>query len=112
MYLLVAVFKEKHLDEVLTSFLENGITGATILDSVGIGRATDEDEDIPILVRLKHRSWRNRPYNQTVFSVLESEEEVELAMQILKDICGDFTVPGTGIAFSIPIHRVEGMPRK
>ena len=39
MHLLIIVLnKEEYLDDVLEAFIETGITGATIVDSVGMGK--------------------------------------------------------------------------
>lgn len=108
MQLLVAVInQEEKLDEILSGFLELGITGATILNSEGMGRVLSHD--IPIFAGLQTLIARSRPQNQTIFSVIKEEAKVEGAIALLQEICGDLNDPATGIAFTIPVSRVVGL---
>jgi hypothetical protein len=108
MHLLVAVInQEEKLDEILSGFLELGITGATIIQSEGMGRVLSHD--IPIFAGLQTLLSRSRPQNQTIFSVIREDEKVEGALALLQDICGDLNDPATGIAFTIPVNRVVGL---
>jgi nitrogen regulatory protein PII len=106
MQLLVVVLnKEEYLEDVLSLFIELGISGATILDSVGMGRILSHD--IPIFAGFRDLIVGNRPYNKTIFAVVE-DEVVGKTVEELKSICGDFTQPGTGLVFSLPVNRVWG----
>src|SRR5690625_526177 len=108
MQLLVAVInQEEKLDEILSGFLELGITGATILNSEGMGRVLSHD--IPIFAGLETLVTRSRPQNQTIFSVIEDPEKDDRALAMLHEICGDFNDPATGIAFVVPISRAVGL---
>lgn len=108
MQLLVAVInQEEKLDEILSGFIELGITGATILNSEGMGRVLSHD--IPIFAGLQTLIARSRPQNQTIFSVIKEEEKVEGAIALLQEICGDLNDPATGIVFTIPVTRVVGL---
>ena len=89
MQLLVAVINESEkLDEILSGFLELGITGATIINSEGMGRVLSHD--IPIFAGLQTLIARSRPQNQTLFSVIKEEEKVEGARPA-PEICGTST---------------------
>lgn len=108
MELLIAVINDvDRIDEVLAGFLEIGITGATVIDSEGMGRVLSHD--IPIFAGLQTLISRSRPQNQTVFSVIDDPEKVERAFALLQDVCGRFEDPATGIAFTIPVSRVVGL---
>lgn len=108
MQLLVAVInQEEKLDEILSGFLELGITGATIIGSEGMGRVLSHD--IPIFAGLQTLIARSRPRNQTLFSVIEEEEKAADAIALLQEICGDLDDPATGIVFTVPVNRVEGL---
>jgi nitrogen regulatory protein P-II 1 len=107
MQLLIAVLnQEEKLDEIMSGFLELGITGATIIQSEGMGRVLSHD--IPIFAGLG-ALFSSRPQNQTIFSVIREEEKVEGVLQLLQEICGNLEAPATGIAFTIPINRVVGL---
>ncbi|HSR42271.1 MAG TPA: P-II family nitrogen regulator [Longimicrobiales bacterium] len=105
--LLVAVINEpEKLDEILSGYLELGITGATIIGSEGMGRLLSHD--IPIFAGLQTLISRSRPQNRTIFSVV-AEDRVEPALALLQDVCGNLSDPATGIAFVIPVTRVVGL---
>jgi nitrogen regulatory protein P-II 1 len=107
MQLLVVILnKEEYLEEVLSLFVELGISGATILDSVGMGRILSHD--IPIFAGFRDLIVGNRPYNKTILSVVK-DEIVEQTANGLRSICGDFAEPGSGLIFSMPVNKVWGM---
>ncbi|HLU26117.1 MAG TPA: hypothetical protein VKZ58_10480 [Longimicrobiales bacterium] len=105
--LVVVINQEEKLDEILSGFVELGITGATIISSEGMGRVLAHD--IPIFAGLQSLVERSRPRNQTIFSVIEEDEKVDGAFALLQEVCGDFNDPATGIAFTIPVNRVIGL---
>jgi len=108
MQLLIAVInQEDRLDDILSGFLELGITGATIIESEGMGHVLSHD--IPIFAGLQTLLSRSRPQNTTIFSVIDSDEKVEGAIALLQEICGDMDDPATGIVFTVPVNRVAGL---
>ena len=108
MQLLIAVVnQDEKLDDILSGFLELGITGATVIRSEGMGRVLSHD--IPIFAGLQTLLARARPENLTIFSVIDDPEKVEGALSLLQQICGDLHAPATGIAFTLPVDRVVGL---
>lgn len=108
MQLLIAVINDvDRIDEILAGFLEIGVTGATIIDSEGMGRVLSEET--PVFADLQTLISRSRPQNQTLFSVIEGDETVERALAIIQDVCGNLEDPATGIAFTMPLTRVIGL---
>lgn len=108
MELLIAVInQEDRLDDILSGFLELGITGATVIDSEGMGHVLSHD--IPIFAGLQTLISRARPSNQTIFSVIDTDEKVQGAIALLRETCGDLDDPATGIVFTIPVSRVVGL---
>jgi len=106
MNLLVLVLnKEEHLDEILEVFVEVGITGATILDSVGMGHKLAYD--IPIFAGLR-KSIKTSDYNKTIFSVVQDDETLEEAIKLIGEII-DFEEPGTCLLFVVPLLMVKGL---
>lgn len=107
MQLLVTVINDpEKLDEILSGFIEMGVTGATIINTEGMGRLLSHD--IPIFAGLQTLITRSRPQNRTIFSVLE-DDKVEPALAVLQDVCGNLADPATGIAFVLPVTRVVGL---
>ena len=105
--LLVAVINEpEKVDEILSGFLELGVTGATIVHSEGMGSVLSHD--IPIFAGLQTLISGSRPQNRMIFSVLP-ESLVDSAVALLHEIAGDLDQPATGIVFTLPVDRVEGL---
>ncbi len=108
MQLLIAIVNEaEKLDEILSAFVELGVTGATIIRSEGMGRLVSHD--VPIFAGLGALAARSRPQNQMIFSVIREPEKVEGAIRLLQEICGSLDNPATGIVFTIPVTSVVGL---
>jgi nitrogen regulatory protein P-II 1 len=105
--LLIAVInQEERIEEILSGFLEIGITGATLINTEGMGRLLASE--VPIFAGLEALAGRTRPRNQTLFSVLD-DDKVDAALALLQEVCGDFSRPGTGIVVTLPVNRVLGL---
>jgi nitrogen regulatory protein PII len=108
MQLLIAVInQEEKLDEILSGFLDIGVTGATVIRSEGMGRVLSHD--LPIFAGLQTLLTRARPQNVTIFSVIREPQKVDGALALLQEICGDLNDPATGIAFTLELDRVVGL---
>ncbi len=107
MKLIVFVLnKEEYLNEVLEAFVELGISGATVIDSVGMGRILAHD--IPIFAGFRNLLQESRPGNKTILSAVE-DEKVPLILKTLEQILGDLDEPGNGIFLSLPLDSVKGV---
>lgn len=104
--LILILNKVEKLEEVFEGFLEIGITGATVIDSVGMGNIISEE--VPIFAGLRFMFAGSKPHNKTVISAIKDEKE-KPAIEVLQKILGDLNEPGTGIVFTIPLDRVEGL---
>lgn len=110
MQLLVMVLnREEYMEEVLTIFVEAGVSGATILDSEGMGRAVSYD--IPIFATLKNIMKGTHFYNRTIFSVFEDEELLEKTIDMIRKTI-DLEKEGTGILFTVPVNKVYGLTKE
>lgn len=106
--LLVAVINdEEKVEEVLAGFLELGITGATVVNTEGMGRLVSQE--IPIFAGLQTLMSRSRPRNQTIFSVVDDPEKADRAVELLVDVCEVLERPATGIVFTVPVNRAVGL---
>ena len=104
--LILILNKVEKLEEVLEGFIEIGISGATVVDSVGMGHIISEE--VPIFAGLRFMFAGAKPHNKTILSVIKEEKE-ERVVRLLEKILGDMNKPGTGILFMIPVDRVEGL---
>ena len=92
MEMLVAVVDDPdRMEEILAGLLDIGVTGATLIDSRGMGRILSRD--IPVFAGLQTLIARSRPQNQTLFSVIEDPEKVQRAVDLILSF--DFSARGT-----------------
>ena len=109
MHLLVIVLnKEEYLDDILEAFIETGITGATIVDSVGMGKTLAYH--IPIFAGLR-KSIKTSDYNKMIFSVVQNDETLKQVIALIDEVL-DFSVPGTGLLFVVPLTLVKGIHKE
>lgn len=107
MRLLVAVINDREkLDETLSGFIELGITGATVVNSEGMGRLLSDE--MPIFAGLQTLISGSRPQNCMVLSVIPADK-VGGAIALLQEVCGNLEDPATGIAFTLPVDTVVGL---
>jgi nitrogen regulatory protein PII len=99
--------RPEKLEEVLAAFVEIGITGATVVDSVGLGRIIAQD--VPIFASFQSLLSASRPYNKTILSVIDDETKLERALRLIEEICGPFGSEGAGIALTLPIEQAYGI---
>lgn len=114
MYALFIVLNQvNELDEILARFVKIGVKGATVLDSQGMGGALVHggNRDVPFFGSLRTLMDSARPYNKTIFTVLENEELVEKTVAAVQETLEDLSPIGLGFMFSVPIGKVYGMCR-
>ncbi|GHT77882.1 hypothetical protein FACS1894130_03520 [Spirochaetia bacterium] len=108
MKLLVFVLnREEFLEEVMEAYLEAGVTGATILDSEGMGRFLTYE--VPLFAGFKDFMKGNKPYNKTILSVIQDEEIIPQLRSLIEETVGPLSNPGTGIMFTLPVDWAAGL---
>jgi nitrogen regulatory protein P-II 1 len=95
------------LDEILEGFLEIGVTGSTIIDSLGMGHILATE--VPIFAGFRSLLSGASSYNKTILSVIKEPEKIRAVFDMVEDVCGPLDRPGVGIAFTIPIDTVCGL---
>lgn len=106
--LFLVLNKTEKLNDILEKFMEVGVTGATILDSQGMGSALIEGE-IPLFGGvLRSVMDNNRPYNKTIFTLV-NDEDMRAAKSAVNDALGDMDQPGVGLMFSVDVGDVVGI---
>lgn len=108
MFMIMFVLDDSsNLDQLLTAWSKQGISGTTIVDSTGLHR------------RLQHRIPMRYLYgeaqlegkgNTTLFTVVENEELVQICLQVAEQIVGDLNKPNTGIFVAWPVIVSKGVP--
>jgi len=100
--LFIILNAEDCLEDMLSLFLELGVPGATLVDSVGMGHIIAHD--IPIFAGLRGMLAGNHPYNRTIYTVLD-DELCLIVMDELSAMMKAADQPNAGIMFSLPIDQ-------
>jgi nitrogen regulatory protein P-II 1 len=103
--LLIVLNSSEKLEEVLEGLIEAGVTGATVVDSVGMGHIM---EDVPLFAGMRSLFRSARPRNNMIFSVVGDAQAPEV-LDILSKILGCTEPRGSGIAFTLPIDSAIGV---
>jgi nitrogen regulatory protein PII len=110
MKLLVFILnQEELLEEVLEAYIEAGISGATIVDSEGMGHFLANE--VPLFADFKDFMKGNKPGNKTILSIVTDGTIVSELKRILDDVMGGLEQPGSGIMFTVPVDWVSGFPK-
>ncbi len=111
--LILVLNKVELLDDVLNSLSKCGVSGATILDSQGMGsRILSTDENVPMFGSLKAFFDREHPYNKTLFTIVENEEVLNKAIEAITDVTGNLANPNEGLMFTVPVGQVIGLRKQ
>ena len=108
MQLVVLVLnREEMLEDVLSGYVELGISGATVIDSVGMMSLVARQ--IPIFAGLRGMLEGKRPYNKTIMCVVKDDKAVDNLVALLEEILGDLDDPANGMMFTVPLSRAWGV---
>ena len=92
------------------AILYAGGSGATVLESTGMMRVLDGDDnvDLPMLGLLRHFYSPERKTSKTMFTLIE-DDQLDTLREIIREKTGGLDKPDTGIAFAVPATFVEGL---
>ncbi len=108
MQLLVMVIdKERDLDDIFEAFIDIGIKGVTVLDSMGSGHLYNED--LSIFGKLSRLGDGRKKHNKTIFSIVEDPAKLEEAIDLVEQIVGDLEQPHSAVMFTVPLGIVQGL---
>ena len=112
MKLLIYVLSHvEKLQTLLNQFNEQGIAGATILDSSGMGRELSERDEFSIFGSMRALIDQNNRTTKTLFLVVE-DDQVKKIETVIESVIGDLSKPDQGILFTIPLDYVSGYKKK
>lgn len=109
--LLIVLNQTEKLNKLLIEFLDDGISGATILKSSGLIKTLLESkEQYPQYDSVKHiiDDETERGESNTIVMAL-SDEKIEKAKAAVRRVVGDLTQPDTAIMLTIPAISAEGL---
>lgn len=100
--------------QVLEAWRQAGASGATILESSGMGRLMGAGlrDDLPLIPNLSAFLGQREEPSQTIFSVVAEQATVDAMIAAAQAIIGDLNQPNTGILFVLPVLQAYGLDRK
>lgn len=99
------------LDKLLTAFGKNSIPGATILSSRGMAQTLEAHDELRFIGSLRMLMNANYKENRTILMAVP-DEKVDTVVELVNKATGGLNQPDSGILFTLPIDRVEGMTHK
>jgi nitrogen regulatory protein P-II 1 len=106
--LFIVLNSTELLEDVLEGLIESGVTGATVVDSVGMGHIM---EDVPLFAGMRNIFRAAKPRNNMIFSVVDDGQAAE-SLLVMEKILGCSHEKGKGIAFTVPIDAAIGVCRE
>ena len=106
--LVIVLNKTECLERLLTSFGNNQIPGATIIDSKGMAQELEQFSDMDFMFSLRMLINPAHRENKTIFMAVP-EELVPKVSKIVNEVTGGLDKPDTGILFTVPIDYIEGI---
>lgn len=107
--LLLVLNQVEKLDALLDALMEQGISGATIMNSVGMVRElAGRNEYQPIFGSLWFLNDPDRKESKTIFLVLNNEQ-ITKARSVIYQVIGDLSQPDTAVLFTFPVLSAEGI---
>jgi len=99
--------------DVLAAWEKLGVTGVTILESIGLHKIQEmraRRDDLPLFPSLRHLLEDEEYHHRTAFVVLDDDFDLEELIRVTEQaVGGDFDAPDTGILFVVPVTRALGM---
>lgn len=104
--LVIILNREDFLDDILSSLVEMGILGATIVESTRMAEILVSE--VPIFAGLRQTMRGGRAYSRVIVAPIEERKVVSELLSVLKEMNIDFSKPETGFLFTIPIEDFSG----
>jgi nitrogen regulatory protein P-II 1 len=108
MILFVLDDPEKTMD-VLEAWARVGVSGATILESSGLGRVLNTRDDLPLIPSLRAVLSTQEREHRTFFSVLADSFDLAPLIAETELVTGPLADPHTGILIVVPVLQVVGL---
>jgi len=102
--LIIIINQNEYFEKVLSILVELGISGATIFDSEGMGHFLAYE--VPIFAGLRQLMGGSKVANKTIMTLIERKEIFNNIKELLAEEQIDFSQPGVGVMFTLPINNV------
>lgn len=103
--------KTELLEEFLLELRNNGINGATILNSTGMARKLIQSDDMEFIGSLRTLFENPRKESHVILIALP-KEKVKTVFSVIDNVCGSLEEPNSGIAFTLSIDEIKGFKKE
>ncbi len=103
--MVIVLGQPQLVDEVITGFLDLGVTGATVIDSRGMGQIIRQD--MPIFAGLASL-FPVSTGSRVVLSVMPAEL-VESVFKMVEEIVGQVSEGNSAVCFTVPVDEFRGI---
>ena len=104
---VIVLNKVDLLDVMLTELMNNDLSGATVIESSGMGHIISNQ--FPLFAMFAELEDERKANSKTIFKVVNTVEERDKTVEIVENTCGDLGDPDTAIIFSVPVSFSKGI---
>ncbi len=102
MYLLIAVINnEELLEDIITGWIDIGITGATVMESTDLLQLISYN--IPVFAGFRSLTSGGMSHNKTIFTAVRDKEILDRAVAYLESVCNETGKPRQGVYLIVPL---------
>ena len=102
--LMIVLYEQKYLEDLMELFLELGVKGSTVIDSQGMGGILTK---VPLFADFINFLGENKNYSKTIFAII-SESELHTIIRGVENLLGDLNKHGGASIIALDIHFVKG----
>jgi len=102
--LIIILNKEEYFEKLISILVESGVSGATIVDSEGVGHFLAHE--VPIFAGLRHLVGEGKSVNKTILAVLDNKDIFIRFKKLLVEENIDFTKPNVGVIVTVGVNEV------
>jgi nitrogen regulatory protein PII len=104
--------------DVLDAWEKRGVSGVTILESLGMhkiqqarrSQARLGRDDLPLIPSLRHLLEGEEYHHRTAFAVVDDDFDLDRLIEATRvAVGGDFDAPNSGVLFVVPVTRAYGL---
>lgn len=111
MHMIMLVLDDPDLlDDVMKAWRSAGVTGATILESMGAYRRETEHVRGRYLFGMPGLAETAGRAQYTLFAIVPDQSMAGVTLQATEEVIGDLTLPNTGVFAAWELSLAKGVP--